>query len=380
MTFKTNGLQIFETNMMRTIRNRNVPFLLAALLSFAAQAETTDTWKQECVGRSKVSLPPDVEMAAISYDNFAKEISGGSRLSVSQFEDGQRAGWSSIWYLNRLFVISNELERIQIDDLRSLFLKQPERERDYLKMLDTPGSRAKIVPEVKSNSPQVMSWNYDSYISYLHQIQNHLLLTAIKSDGESPAESNEIFSVLAKNTNYRGLFSVPSGSGVCLPFAFIRDNGSEPREISMSYRVKSHPDVMIVLTDATAEELNDSVKKSGKTPEYEINDFWSQYEVSRTGKSVSTRWPLSSKHTIEVDGRKGVASFVNITRKDDSKDFGYLAIVPGDTRAKTDVPALRLFVVREGSYARKKGIEPIGEKAFLELVERIASSVQVRRN
>lgn len=32
------------------------------------------------------------------------------------------------------------------------------------------------------------------------------------------------------------------------------------------------------------------------------------------------------------------------------------------------------------NHARAKGIEPIGEKAFLELVEQIASTVKVRRN
>jgi len=53
--------------------------------------------------------------------------------------------------------------------------------------------------------------------------------------------------------------------------------------------------------------------------------------------------------------------------------------VPGDPEAKSDAPELRLFVVREANYARAKGIEPIGEKAFLELAEQIASSVKIRR-
>lgn len=82
---------------------------------------------------------------------------------------------------------------------------------------------------------------------------------------------------------------------------------------------------------------------------------------------------------VKMDGRTGIASYVDITRIDGSKDVGYLAIVPGDPEAKTDVPTLRLFVVREANFARAKGVQPIDEKAFLELAEKIAASVQVRR-
>lgn len=115
------------------------------------------------------------------------------------------------------------------------------------------------------------------------------------------------------------------------------------------------------------------------SPEVEINNFWAQYEVSRTGKSVSSRWLVNSKRTIELDGRKGLSSFVNIVRKDDSRDVGFLAIVPGDSTAKEDTPKLSLFVVREANQARAKGFEPLDEKAFLELAEQIASSVRTQR-
>ncbi|MGW8393941.1 T6SS immunity protein Tli4 family protein [Pseudoduganella sp. HUAS MS19] len=363
---------------MHAIHLRSMPILLTVTISFGAQAGMLATWKSECVGRSKVSLPSDVEMAAISYDSFTEELAGGSRLSVAQFEDGQRAGWSSISYLSGSVVVSNELEDAQIEDLRSRFSKQPAGERDYLKMLDTPKSRVTIVPDVKSSSPQVMSWSYGSHISYLHQLQNHLLYTVISNDGERLAESNEKFVSLAKNTSYRALFSIPNGSGVCLPFAFIKDKGREPRSIAISYRVRSHPDVMIVVTDESAGKSDDAEARN--SPESEINEFWTQYEVSRTVKRVGTRWPLNSKHAVEMDKRKGIASFVSITRKDDSRDFGYLAIVPGDPQSKTDAPQLSLLVVREAKHARAKGIEPIDEKAFLKLAERIAATVQVRRD
>ncbi|MGW8393942.1 T6SS immunity protein Tli4 family protein [Pseudoduganella sp. HUAS MS19] len=294
-------------------------------------------------------------MAALSYDSFAEEIGGGSRLSVSQFKDGQRAGWSQISYLNGLLLISNELDATQIADLRSLFIKQPELKREQLKQRDTAKSQATVVSDVKVSSPQLMSWGYASHTLYLHQLQNHFLTTGFTSDGETNSASNETFDLFAKNASYRPLFSIPRGKGVCLPYAFIGDQGHGPRDISISYRIKSHPDVMIVFTDASAEELDDP-KSAIKSAEDEINDFWSQYEVSRTGKKVRSHWPINSKRMVKLDGRKGVASFVDITRKDDSKDIGYLAVVPGDSQAKVDVPKLRLFVVREANHARARGV------------------------
>lgn len=58
-----------------------------------------------------------------------------------------------------------------------------------------------------------------------------------------------------------------------------------------------------------------------------------------------------------------------------------------DTRAEEGLvvreakraPRLRLFVVWEENHARAKSIEPNSENEFLQLAERIAASVSVRR-
>jgi len=268
------------------LQTSRIPLLLAITISFGAQAAPSNDWRLECVGRSSVALPPDVEMAALSYDSFVEEIGGGSRLSVSQFKDGQRAGWSQISYLNGLILVSNELDARQVADLRSLFMKQPELKREQLKKRDTAKSRATVVSDVELSSPQVMSWGYASHTLYLHQLQNHFLTTGFTNDSETSSASDETFDLFAKNVTYRQLFSIPRGNGVCLPYAFISDKGREPRDISISYRIKSHPDVMIVLTDANAEELDDSTTSS-QTPEDEINDFWSQYEVKHLSKGFA---------------------------------------------------------------------------------------------
>lgn len=360
-------------------RNSFIALHFVVAIPFSSFAATPGKWKLECVGRLTASLPPDVEMAAISYDRFAEEIAGGSGLSVSQFRDGQRAGWSEINYFNGPYLISNELDAKQVEDLRSRFGKQPALERERLKMLDTAQSRAKVVPEVESRLPHMLSWTYDSHTAYLHQLRNHLLMTSVTDDNEANSNSNEVYRSLAKRTRYRELFSIPSEIGVCLPYAFISDTGRESRQIGISYRIKSQPDVMIVITDRSVGKFDDSIAGYGKSPAVEINEFWTQYQASRTGRGVSSRWASSPRHTVQMDGRMGIASFVDIKRIDGSKDIGYLAIVPGDPEAKKDAPTLRLFVVREANFAHAKGVQPIDDKAFLELAEKIAASVQVRR-
>lgn len=365
---------------MPSFITRSVALLFTAASSFGSHAASSSLSQEECVGRAKFSLPADVEIAAISYKDFAKEIAGGAMLPEAQFSDGQRTGWTKIVYATGPILISNELDETNIADLRTIFSKQPGIKREYFKNRTTEKLRATKVSDLWSDSPPILSWSIDSDINYLQQLQNHLLYTGVTSDSASFAESKAIFETLSKNTSYRKLFSVPAGNGVCLPFAFIKDSGSEPREISIAYRLKSHPDVMIVLKDASADEMYESSKSRNSTPESEIENFWAQYEVSRTGREVKSRWLLNSKRTIELDGRKGLASFVNITRKDGSKDVGFLSMVSGDRAAKHDSPKLMLFVVREANHARAKGLEPMDEKSFLDLAERIAATVKVRRN
>ncbi|XLZ69666.1 T6SS immunity protein Tli4 family protein [Massilia sp. SR12] len=359
-----------------TIR-RCIP-IISFTIAFTTYAVPPPSWQSDCVGRAVISLPPNVELAAVPHNSIAEEITGAAMLSEAKFKDGQVAGWSRIIYTNGLILVSTELNSEEIADLRSRLNEQPERERRELKQLDTSKSRAMVVSRLKTVSPQILAWSLGPHISYLQQLGNHVLFTGVSSDN-SLAASTRDFESLSANTTYREIFSVPSESGVCLPFSFIKDRGVEPRSVSVTYRLKSHPDVTVVLTDANALVHKDPIRKRNAEPEVKTANFWAQYEVSRTGKEVRTRWFPNSKRAIEMDGRKGIASFVNIVRKDDSKDVGFLAIVPGDPTAKTDAPELTLFVVREANHARAKGIEPITEEAFLELARSIASSVQVRK-
>lgn len=62
--------------IMHSVHVRNMLALSAAAFSFGCQAAPPSSWKIECVGRARLSLPSDVEVAAIPYKSFAKEIAG----------------------------------------------------------------------------------------------------------------------------------------------------------------------------------------------------------------------------------------------------------------------------------------------------------------
>jgi hypothetical protein len=82
-------------------------------------------------------------------------------------------------------------------------------------------------------------------------------------------------------------------------------------------------------------------------------------------KGMEHLWPKLCD--VRLDGRSGVASFVELKRRDDSLDYGYLAVVRGDPDAKRDTPDLMLHVIRDGKNALAKGKQPIGKEEFLKL-------------
>ncbi|WP_374582018.1 T6SS immunity protein Tli4 family protein [Pseudoduganella sp.] len=363
--------------MTRLISAQQLVLICTAGISLPSVATTPPTWKTECVGRTQFSLPVEVEVAGLPFENFAAAIEGGSRSSGAQFIDGQWADYSRVSYLVGLILVSNELNDTQISELRARFSKQPEVDRKYLKERSAPSSGETNVTDVHDDMRQLLSWTSGANILYLQRIRNHLVTAEVSSRDQQIEESTQIFKTLTQHTIYRDLFTVPAGSGVCLPFAFVKDRGVEPRSITTTYRLKAHPDVTIIVQDASAPALGKSNRRV-VPPDEEIDNFWSQYEISRTGRKVTSHWKVNAKRSVQIDGRKAIASFVDIVRKDNSKDIGYFATVPGNSTPKADTPKITLAVIREANHARAKGVQPIDEKAFLDLVERIVLSISKR--
>ena len=144
------------------------------------------------------------------------------------------------------------------------------------------------------------------------------------------------------------------------------------RDIAVTYRLRDHPDVTVLLKDATAAS---APNKEVLTAKYRTNDFWAQYGGGTT--DFKSAWSPVARD-VNLAGQSGMQTFVQFVRKDGTQDFGYLAVAPGDPDAKEDTPDLMLYVIRDAKNAKAKGIEPVSKEALLEMAQTIAASVRRR--
>jgi len=177
---------------------------------------------------------------------------------------------------------------------------------------------------------------------------------------------------LLKHFQSRELYEVPTEQGFCIPYGFIAgDSGHEPRNMAVTYRLKNHPDVTIFFQDLGMKP------KAGKEDDMNEKDYvtwlWNwQYQWSAVSKKlISPKW-----RTIEMDGRKGVGTFVKSIYKDGSLNYGYVAYVKGDRSARNLTPDLLLYVMQDSRQAKEN--PPIDKDELEKMAERITTSIRKR--
>ncbi|MDB5802373.1 MAG: hypothetical protein JWL63_3312 [Rhodocyclales bacterium] len=207
------------------------------------------------------------------------------------------------------------------------------------------------------------------------RLGTHLFIWSSYS-GIDSQQAQQSFNSIVSGLRTRDAFVIPNDPGVCLPYAFIRDDGNTPRVIAATYRLREHPDVTIWLQDRDSEHPWSGFDPEKLTPVAKADSFWTYYDSSDR-KSLRSVWNDPYRR-ITLANSKGVESFVRIIRKDDTEDFGYLVVARGDPDAKEDTPDLMLYVIRDTKNAKAKGIEPISKDAFLEMAQTIAASVKRR--
>lgn len=255
--------------------------------------------------------------------------------------------------------------------------------RNYAERV-APGDGRYTLTTIALDAPHASAWQfYGSRFDVAVRYGDHLLATVVDTGSSDLSVSRQALNTFAKSIQPRPTFEVPKGEGVCLPYTFIQDDGQRPRAVGVTYRLKNHPDVTIWLEDSSAQS-NLADTGNGTTsvaqgpdrlsPEYKIQFFWSQdYQSPKAWRHL---WP--SFHEVRLDGRKGVASFVELKRQDNTLDYGYLAVVRGDAQAHEDTPDLMLYVIRDAKNAIAKGKQPIDKDELLKMAEAIASSVKRR--
>lgn len=350
---------------------RVAPLVLAALAVFGFSGCTTAHeipagWKTECVGRMQLSLPGEVDVAADTLASWHKY----SSPRVGRFADEQVAGWSSYSVLGQIQV-SHAWTEAELDS----FMQDSQRSREKFRpggsVQKTTG--AKPYRELNVEPQKGIAWDFDSTRYAIFRIGSHAFSwTSGTSPGATVSGLDDRYSTIVNGLRSRSTFTNPLEPGLCMPYTFIRDDGNTSRQIGSTYRLREHPDVTVYLRDAVAAS---NQNKEVLTAKYRTNDFWAQYGSGTTDfKSV---WSANSKE-VELGGQTGMQTFVQFVRKDGTRDFGYLAVAPGDPQAKEDTPDLMLYVVRDAKNAKAKGIEPISQEALIKMAQSIAGSVKRR--
>jgi Tle cognate immunity protein 4 C-terminal domain len=354
---------------------RCIPLLLSlgGLQACSSEVESaTKNWPTECVGRMQLQLPGPVDLAATfnaSVKSFrAKEDRPIHRPS---FPDGTPAPFANS------ISISHPLTEIE----KAKFLKFAEAEE--FEVVDRAADGRKLYKFARGFQ------RIEFPVGKGFGLKNKKVIDATYFVGDSLVKwtlSHEIGEVYLK-ARPRPTFEVPKEPGLCLPYIFVPDDGKSRRGLSMSYRLKDHPDIQITLTDASAfkpERLNADgqmpeaeVKLRNKhaEPEQEIGYFW--LERLNAARKYESQWLIpDTTKPVTLAGYKGLQSFVRLTMDDGTLNYGYFAVVRGNPDAAEDTPDLRLYVRQDVQQAQGK--TPLTKEQFIDMAQAIAKSVQRR--
>jgi len=352
------------------------------VLAFALSAsgcsnarEIPADWKAECVGRMQLSFPGEVEVAANSAKMLEAEYKKRSAQPRFEFPDGEYAGWSLLQVPEWIFVspplTTNERDRLEI-----AAKQDKERVKEWVRTESGKGaSQKEFFESLDLNSRRGSASRVGSAYDVSLFVGDVMIRTWSGKDKDW-GEHRKDFGKFLSGTSSRKLSEIPIHSGVCLPYAFLRDEENTRRYIATTYRLRQHPDVTVLLKDVTAVVADPKANPAVYDPESGSDSFWGRYDNTYR-KSLSSEWYRPYKR-ITLSNSKGVESFVKIVREDGAVDYGYLVVARGDPHAKEDTPDLMLYVIQNSKNAKAKGIEPVSKEAFLQLAQTIAASVKRR--
>ena len=345
------------------------------------------TWKHECIGYYQLQLPDDIEVGISPAKRIYTEDFGGIDSIFGEYHQLRSQGknvsspYSHFYYENYLIMVSE-------DGFEGL--------TEYKERVANNLSNNDSTYRMKKYSTDVFFLSYEfSHSLYINK--EHRLYQFMKGGGrEFPPlgvnkknlnlnNESDVLSLLERFRT-RKLYEIPSEKGFCLPYGFIaNDSGAEDRDIAVTYRMKNHPDVMIVFQDASYQLPYRVPLNTDLTPmkDYDAKDYakwlWNKVYMIYPGKRelLSSGWFGSGWFSVEMDGRKGSGSFLQVTRKDGKKDYGYLAFVRADPQNSTQKPDLQVYV-SSYSFLVTKEHPQISPDELKALAEHIISSVKRR--
>ena len=363
----------------RTFFSWSLPLLLSlgGLQACSAEVDTAaQNWPIECAGRMQLQLPGPADTAAFSFKRMQEYIKEPGLRNGFTFPGNARAPFATGP------AISHPLSDTEKVALRAAALAQKARVAAQSEQRRKK-ARAKVpdvteLPSARFDPATMIGWVSDN---------KRILVYRMVGDSMIKWSEELSDSELILKVRFRPIFEVPKEPGLCLPYVFAPDDGKLERGLSMSYRLKDHPDIQITLTDASAfkpERLNASgempeaeVKLRNKhaEPEQEIGYFW--LERLNAARKYESQWLVpDTTRPVTLAGYKGLQSFVRLTMDDGTLNYGYYAVVRGNPDAAEDTPDLRLHV--EQDVRQAEGKKPLTKEQFIEMAQAIASSVRRR--
>lgn len=348
--------------------------LLCVNACSAQRADLPEGWRVECVGRAEVSLPGDSEVAVFSeqkLNQVLQIVDKSERPFFSHFPDGQVADYDNLTIAGGVFVTA------AIDDVTYVELqRQAQKQRAHAEEWAKKNPRMENGQKREFSSPStispgaIVSKVNASYVM-LRRVGKSALLW--KSYSNVDVKDSTAGFLAIDHAVPRSLYELPSQIGVCAPYFFAPDDGTLRREIAVTYRPKSHPDITIWIDDSNGSggPPSPDMNPDKQTAKYDNEFFWSQNYQQRR----DFRYAWHGAKTI--DGIKGYATEVELRREDGTIDFGYYAAALGDYR-EPGSSDYRMFVIRDAANAKAKGIKPMSHDEFIALAHTVVGSLKRR--
>jgi hypothetical protein len=348
---------------------------LLAFSPFFAFAVSATSKTHECVGNLSVIFPGQVEVAANTAEMLIEEHNVGSIQPKFRFVDGEIAGWTSIAYGGNVFVShvlnGSQKEKLITSQKKLLisakkFEKKDKEKNSSFKVIDV-GTRLGFAAQVGS-----------SFTASLF-LQDHMIWRQSTVSDAAVAKTEADYLDFVKNVNFRAIGLVPTIPGLCLPYFFIPAQVSVEKvvgKIASTYRLKDHPDMTVWIEDSNSGDDANRDKEKSTQPLYQVNDFWSQYEILPGISKIESEWHFPAGRRVKISGGEGIASFVKIKRKSGVVDYGYMAVIQGDNKDQLRSPSIKFYVIRNSESSLRKNIEPVSKDEFLKISEEIVSNIK----
>jgi Tle cognate immunity protein 4 C-terminal domain len=353
--------------------------VLAIAAGGCAADEASAGWRSDCVGRFAIALPGQAQIAVMPNDYLMPMMSlrHSNGAPKHAFDDGEAAGYATLGYATGSLLVSQPQppERLHTLVQAHVAARLTQARKSYEGRAAPNGGKYSF-SIVDTGTATATAWRADPGPLYVAaQVGDRLVDLSIGAESAAIVMGGEPLNVRLQSLRPRDVLTVPTEVGTCFPYLFVMDDGQQRRHIAMTYRLDATPDIQLTFKDATAADPEPGVRTKNAEPDAVTVSFWSQ--LLTQAKEVKPLWTPTTR-SVKLAGYTGVASFVQLTRADNTVDYGYLAVVRGDPKAKEDTPDLMLYVVQDSKQAKAKGKEPMSKAAFIAMAEGVAASVRRR--